>query len=245
MSASLNVSLSFAGRVDELEQLNSLFEQRRHVLVLGPSGIGKSALLNQVRARTPFLLCDDTSNLSRICDGLERQLGWSHPRLTVVERKNRLLSYVEKRGQPIAFDHVAHTPPRIARFMAHLSAHVPVWIVCQSDRPHQIGRLWEYLSDFVRIEIAPLKKTDVGLLINQAVSKGILVPDALDHVDALYRLSKGNPRILEELLIELSAREYKMNTSFGRSLLALDRRIQEFTSNLASQANATEVKSVA
>jgi hypothetical protein len=37
----------------------------------------------------------------------------------------------------------------------------------------------------------------------------------------------GNPRILEELLIELAAREYKIDSSFGLDLLDLDRRIHE------------------
>ena len=136
MSGVINVSLAFAGRESELDQLHALFAQRRSVLIIGPAGIGKSALLNEVRSRTPLIVCEDTSKLGRICDGLERQLGWNHPRLTVIERKNRLLAYFERRSQLIAFDHVAHTPPRIARFMARLSQHVPVWIACRSEMPH-------------------------------------------------------------------------------------------------------------
>jgi hypothetical protein len=235
MSVAVNISLTFAGREKELTLLKSLYAQRRHVLISGSPGIGKSALLNQVRFHSPFLLCEDTSKLSRICDCLERQLGWTHSRLNVIERKNRLLAYIERRSEPVAFDHVTQTTPRIARFMAHLSEHVPVWIACRSELPHDIGRVWEYLSGFVRLQLPPLKKAETKFLIAQAVAKGAIPSDALNHVSPLYRMSKGNPRLLEELLIELSTREYKMETSFGRCLLSLDQRIQEFETSLTSQ----------
>jgi hypothetical protein len=51
--------------------------------------------------------------------------------------------------------------------------------------------------------------------------------DAREHSAYLHRLSKGVPRVLEELLIELATRKYKIDSSFGRHLLDLDRRIRE------------------
>jgi hypothetical protein len=234
MPVAVNLSLAFAGRQKELTTLNSLYAQRKHVLLIGPPGIGKSALLQQVRLHSPLLLCEETSKLSRICDGLERQLGWTHYRLDVVERKNRLLTYIERRGESVAFDHVAQTPPRIARFMAHLSKHVPIWIVCRSKLPHDIGRVWEYLYDFVRVHVPPLSIAETRLLVAQIVAQKNIQQDALNQAALLHQLSKGNPRILEELLIDLSIRKYKMGTPFGRCLLDLDRRIQEITTNVAN-----------
>ena len=49
-------------------------------------------------------------------------------------------------------------------------------------------------------------------------------------------MSRGNARILEELLVELAAREYKMDSSFGLNLLALDREMHEL--DLAIKAAA-------
>jgi DNA mismatch repair protein MutS len=40
-----------------------------------------------------MLVCEESSSLRRICDSLESQLGWTHFKLTVIERKNRLLDY--------------------------------------------------------------------------------------------------------------------------------------------------------
>src|ERR1700738_1350237 len=56
--------LSFAGRNSELEQLRTLYLQGRHVLIVGPPGIGKTALLNEFRTRAPLLVCKDTSKLT-------------------------------------------------------------------------------------------------------------------------------------------------------------------------------------
>ncbi len=60
----------------------------------------------------------------------------------------------------------------------------------------------------------------------EAVAAGNIQSDARRHLRELHRLSARNPRMLEELLIELSARHYRM-VSFGLDLLALDRTIHE------------------
>jgi AAA domain len=118
---SMNKSLAFFGRQELIENLCVLYAQRKHVLIVGAEGIGKTALLRQVNQSCPMLLCEETSSLRRICDSLERQLGWTHYKLNVVERKNRLLAYFERRGESVAFDQTALTPPRVTRFIGRLA----------------------------------------------------------------------------------------------------------------------------
>jgi hypothetical protein len=223
----MNKSLAFFGRKALIENLCVLYAQRKHVLVVGIEGIGKTALLRQVNYSCPMLLCEETSSLRRICDSLERQLGWTHYKLNVVERKNRLIAYLERRGEPVAFDHVALTPPRVARFIGRLADHIPVWIVCRSDHGREIGRVWEHLYKFTRIEVPPLTRVEISALIENAVAQSNIQTNAREHSAYLHHLCKGIPRVLEELLLELAAKEYKIDSSFGRHLLELDRRIRE------------------
>ena len=155
----MKTSFAFFGRKREIDQLLTLHALGKHVLIVGPAGIGKTALLRQVRQYCPLLLCEETSSLRRICSSLERQLGWAPQKLNLIERKNRLLVYLLRRGEPIAFDHVSRTTPRIARFIAHLGEQIPIWIACRSDKPQVIGHIWPELYKFTRVEISPLTQT--------------------------------------------------------------------------------------
>jgi len=226
-SASHALAVSFVGRKEEAGELQRIYAQRQHALIVGPAGIGKTALLRQVRQSCPLLLCEETSSLRRICDCLERDLGWKHYKLNVVERKNRLVEYLARRNQPVVFDHVALTPPRVARFMTQLAERIPVWIACRSTLAHDIGHVWQYIFRFVRVELPPLLRSETRVLVEASADAGRIQVDAKAHVAELHRFCKGNPRVLEELLIELAARRYDMDKPFGRQLLDLDRRIHE------------------
>jgi hypothetical protein len=223
----MNHSLAFFGREKQLVRLRDLHASRKHVLVVGPAGIGKTALLRELRQSRPLLVCEDSSSLRRICDSLERQVGWTHRKMNVIERKNRLLAYLARRGEPVAFDHVPATPPRVAGFVAMLAEQVPVWIACRCTQRHAIGHLWEYIYNFIQVDVPPLTFPEAQRLISAAIEAGNIQDDACGYARNLYAMSEGNPRILEELLIELAAREYKMDSSFGLDLLALDREIHE------------------
>jgi hypothetical protein len=78
---------------------------------------------------------------------LDSQLQLEQTPLTVSERQDNLLSKIEARGEPVAFDSVSDAPKAVAQFIVNLSRTVPVWIVCRSDLPHEIGRVSDILAD--------------------------------------------------------------------------------------------------
>ena len=139
------VHLHFAGREKEIAILKSLYSLRKHVLIVGSPGIGKSALLDQLKLRFPLFLSKDSSNLSRMCDNLEDDFRWPHSRFNLIKRQNRLLAYLEKRNQPVVFDHLRRTSATIARFLSRMMKRIPVWIICRSERSHDIGSIWRFL----------------------------------------------------------------------------------------------------
>ena len=229
----MNKNLAFFGRERELEQLCALHALRKHVLIVGPAGIGKTAILRRVQQRRPLLICEETSSLRRICDSLERQLSRTHRKLNVITRKNQLFACLVRRGEPVAFDHVKHAQPRVARFIALLSEEIPVWIACRSDRPDEIGHLWQHVYKFARLDLAPLTIRETDRLVQKAIAQGNIQPAAAEHLGELHRMSHGNPRVLEELLMELAARRYTMCGAHALQLLDLDRRIHQLTKGRA------------
>jgi hypothetical protein len=214
----------FIGRTKETKRLIGFYKQRKHVLLIGALGIGKTVLIQHVRESCPFFLCRDSSSLGRICDGIEKQLGWPRTERNVTQRKNFCFD-ITAHSELVVFDHVAHARPRVSRFIAALTESVPVWIVCRSDSRNEIGHVWEHLYKFARIEARPFMPSETRNMINGAIANGSVGVDAREHAQELHRLSGGNPRVLQQLLIELGARTYKMNRLSGRKLLALDRQI--------------------
>jgi predicted ATPase len=225
----------FVGRSKEIERLREAYRERRHVLLVGSAGIGKTALLRQMQNQLRLVFCEETSSLRRICESLERHLGWTHRNMNVVERKNRLLPYLARRAEPVALDSVALTPPRVARFIYQLMERVPVWIACRSTQPKDIGAVWQHLYGFQAVRLAPIAPSETAVLVQSAVNCGRVPVSAKAHTPALHRLSRGNPRALEELLIELSSREYRLDALFGRKLLELDQRIHSMTTLITAQ----------
>jgi ABC-type molybdenum transport system ATPase subunit/photorepair protein PhrA len=86
----------FVGRGDLLSQLSKLYSERKHVLVTGPAGIGKTVLLRQACAHLQLLVCEESRSLGRICDDLERQAGLRDRKQKIVERKRAVEETAQK-----------------------------------------------------------------------------------------------------------------------------------------------------
>lgn len=63
----------FIGREREMARLRQLHKQRRHVLILGAEGTGKSALVEQLREPLELRVCPAFLRLGEICENLERE----------------------------------------------------------------------------------------------------------------------------------------------------------------------------
>jgi energy-coupling factor transporter ATP-binding protein EcfA2 len=216
----------FIGRDKELAQLVRLHARRRHVLILGPEGVGKSDLVRHAASLLPLVMSPQSDRLSNICGALERQLGLVAGDQHLLQRKHQLLRVVAAAGKAVVFDEVRWTTPKLSSFMEGVSQRVPVWIVTRSEHSWDIGHIWPLLCRFAHVELRPFHQADTREVIERLVKAGRLPVAALAAVQPLHRMSAGVPRLLRELLEGVATGSYDLRNGSGLKLLDLDRRIQ-------------------
>jgi len=223
----MSLQLRFVGRGKEVARLKQLCAQRKHVLILGPAGVGKSALLFHLREQLPLLLCPHSEHLGEICDSLERELGLSAADLKLVQRKPRLRQALAEAGKTVVFDGLSWTTPKLSSFLETVSARVPVWIATRSEHPWDIGHFWTLLVRFERVELHPFHLAETQALVAATVKRGMIPPDTRRIIGWLQRRSAGSPLVLRELFEELATGHYDLSSPLALRRLDLDRRIHE------------------
>ena len=226
----MNAALPFVGRAREVAWLQRLHAGREHGLIVGPAGVGKSALISHTGGLLPLLICPQSERLSEICASLESHLGMETAGQRLIPRKNRLLRVLAERRRTIVFDGVGWTTPKLSAFLECVSQRVPVWILTRSEHPWDIGRVWPLVARFARVELHPFHLAQTRALVEVAVSAGHIPAGALDAVERLHHLSAGNPGALRELLDGLATGDYDPRKLFDLKLLDLDRRIKQLPS---------------
>ena len=220
------LAFPFVDRRREVSRLRQLHAQGKHVLILGPAGVGKSALLANLRGQLALLLCPHSEHLGEICESLEGELCLSAADLKLVQRKQRLRTALAEAGKTVVFDGLAWTTPKLSSFLESVMERVPVWLCARSEHPWDIGHFWVLLVRFERVELHPFHLGETRALVKAAVQGGFLRNDMLDAVEQLHRLAHGNPAVLCELMALNTARRYDLSKESGLRLLELDRRIR-------------------
>jgi len=215
----------FVGRGKETERLTELHAGRKHVLILGPAGVGKSALVGHVREELSLVVSARAGHLGEICEGLEPQLGLEGAGLKLLQRKQRVREAVAAAGRAVVFDGVGWTGPKVSSFMETVMERAPVWICTRSELAHDIGHFWPLLVRFKRVEVRPFHLSETKALVEGEVAAGRVPAQATGIVEWLQRRSGGVPLVICELLAELASGHYDVNRPFDLKLLDLDRRI--------------------
>ena len=225
--ARFSFELPFVGREREISQLGALHAQRKHVLIIGPAGVGKSALVEHLREQLLLVFSGKSAHLGGICEGLEPQLGLTPAGLKLLERKKRLREALGTAGRVVVFDGVGWTGPKVSSFLESVAERVPVWICTRSEHPWDIGHFWPLLARFARVEVHPFCLSETQALVVAAVRAGGIPPRAREIVGWLQRRSGGVPLVLRELLEEVATGKYDLTSRNALERLNLDRRIHE------------------
>jgi len=229
----MNLPFPFVGRKKEMTRLCRLHKQRRHVLILGAAGVGKSALIEHLRGTLPLVLCVQSEALGEICCNLESELHLSATPPPLVQRKNRLLKILAETGQTVVFDGMGWTTPKISSFLESAMERAPVWICARSELAVKIGHFWPLLARFEKIELRPFHFSETKALLAAAVENGQIPPSLAPFARPLHQLSAGLPLALRELLEQFATGHYDLSRRAGLQLLELDRHIKHLLTTVA------------
>ncbi len=211
-----------------MARLCELHAQRRHVLILGPAGVGKSALVGELRERLSLLVSARSAHLGEICEGLEEQLGLDSAGLKLLERKKRLREALGAAGRAVVFDGVGWTGPKVSSFLESVMERAPVWICARSEHPWDIGHFWPLLARFERVEVRAFHLSETQALVEAAVTSGAhACRKRWGLWSGCTRGRRGSPLVLCELLEGLASGRYDPDRAFDLKLLDLDRRIHQ------------------
>jgi len=227
------LALPFVARTQEAAQLRRLYIQRKHVLIAGPAGVGKSAVVAQLRATLPLVVCAQSETLGEICGNLEAELAPSAPPRPLVQRKNRLLRTLAETRRTVVFDGASWTTPKISSFLECAMERVPVWICARSGLAGDIGHFWRLLARFETIQLHPFDYSETRALLRAAVASGQVPPSIEPFARPLHQLAGGLPRTLCELLEQFANGHYDLARRAGRQLLETDRRIKKLEPSLS------------
>ena len=193
----MNLSLPFSVAKRKWRGCASCTGNAGIVLLLGAEGMGKSALVEQLREPLDLHVCPASEHLSEICDSLEHSLGLEAGDFDLVKRKNRLLKLLKgTKRAVVVFDNASWTTPKLGSFIENVSLCVPVWLCVRSEHPWDVGRIWPLLVRFEHVELKPFHPKETQKLVASAVGKKVVPEKTLEIIGWLHHRVGGQPENL-------------------------------------------------
>jgi hypothetical protein len=222
----------FIGREHECQRLSDLMRNRKHVLVLGEDGVGKSAILNHTLADgvlKKFLYSKHSTTLKEALVNLVGAAvgGKELAKQNILTLKKTCYRLLDNRPEYAVFDHVARVERRFYAFLTYLrERNLPLLIVTRQPGKDNLGHLWMGLYDFEVLEVKNLDPTKTAQLVDNHITKlNLEIDEAADFKKEIFKMSQGNPRIIQDLCRLARNEKYRAKGYVDVKLMDLDRRI--------------------
>jgi integrase/recombinase XerD len=206
----LGNSTQYIGRKKEIEKLNKLVENKQNCVVLGPSGIGKSRLLNEITG-DKVLRIDDLKGIITTLKGMLAHIILLKPdemkllqlngnNMTPTSQKELIKTMEDltiKNEFSIIIDDITSLTEVTCNVLKNLSNHFH--IVCAARE--MLIKFGALLSGFVKVELEELTREESLLLIrNCSALFRKRIEDYQLFEGHVYNKTMGNPNKIIKLI---------------------------------------------
>jgi len=223
-------------REKECAAITNFINQRRSIIVFGPEGVGKTAILTKVLTGFPSLnkICSLESKTLR--ESLLNFMASAPFSKKTVNEANilvlkKLFYEILANNKPeyIIFDHIESVEPKFYSFFVYLlDAKIPLIVLSRGLEKGEIGHLRMSSFNFEKVEISNMEKSAADALVKHFIKEfGIKITKEDEFKKEIYHFSKGNPKIIKGLCFLARDIKYQKGNGLDVKLMDLDRRISE------------------
>jgi hypothetical protein len=204
------------GRISEFETLANNAKKGINTILLGPIGVGKSHLLDNIKTDRKILKIDDLSGIKQTLGQLLlylydndkehcKQLIYGDLDMSSVKVKINKLSIknisdeikkiVDQKEYILSIDSVDGITPKGIQLIEELKDHFIIFACARMIKIDRSSFVW----NFDRIDVKPLERAKAIELIAK-LSYDIQVEDQILFRNHIFEQSNGNPRVIFEII---------------------------------------------
>ena len=235
------------GRDAIVASITTAVEQNRSVALVGPSGIGKTAILSAVRASSRLtrvaLYSADASTFKSALGGIAQEFCAAssseqrvRPPVSLNDLRRFVVAHLQREQHIVLLDHAGSLSLRAADFFESLhKGGIPLVVALSSLDPAVTGKWWWTVVGFERIIVPPLTLSQTRRLIACLLPPTECdLPERDRFATRIMTLSDGNPALIVALAHQARSPEYHQHGRTNFRLLALDVKLRHLSQRIAA-----------
>lgn len=232
------------GRDKELKQIQGLISRGISVIITGPTGIGKTHLLQSLNFQTPTLVMDDCSDMKAslkaailfVCGDKEtaaaqmfrtsdvKAVETKLSALSVANLVQTLKDVTKQHEYLLKIGHIDGITPKVVKVLEELKDHFTIITTARGIKMESASFAWS----FEKVELPPLARPDSLRMVYRLISD-CEVSDMDTVMTKVYETADGNPRKIRELCERLRREPFiDADTTTEITDSYLGRQVEEF-----------------